>query len=478
MNQVRGETHRVAGQVIWHEWLALAVLVGVVVGLVGALGWESTQSAPSTPQRHLLAVSHWFDPIFFQYNLVLLAVTVLVVPFVALSYVHTMMRRKERRLHRELPEHRRGEIGERLRSRIAFSSYLGSVSLTMLIVLLGAAIILLFKPVPSPDQRGVDFSLGANFLMVGPFIDLLQTEPHAYYVHLMRSLTAFQFGFLGAYIYFIGMLVRAYFTLDLTPQTFVDGSFRMISSSVLALIISFVPWIHGTVDISSTSASTAAIQSARLADSQLAVSDRATPATTSQDKPSENASSSEPERSESGNQPPTQATWSVSLLPIVSFVFGFFPKWAMLGLQYTTLKVLRRFIPEQNTTDQYRALPLSLLAGMSYMHEARLEREGFDNIENFSTADPVSLAVSTGFTYPQLAQWISIAWLVTHLREDYPKFVQHTGITSRDELVLFLTRWDGSLAHAVDQLTKDASSSQAMKVKLTVLGTLLCPAKQ
>ncbi len=111
------------------------------------------------------------------------------------------------------------------------------------------------------------------------------------------------------------------------------------------------------------------------------------------------------------------------------------------------------------------------------MHEAKLEREGFDNIENFSTADPVSLAVSTGFTYPQLVEWISAAWLVKHLREDYPEFARRPGIVTRNELVLLLARWDGPLANAVDQLTQDPSCSQTMKVKLTVLGTLVCPGK-
>lgn len=477
MNQVRAEKHRVTGQVTWHEWVTLAVLVGVVVGLVGALGWESTHAAPLSPQRHLLAVSHWFDPVFFQYNLVLLAVAVLVTPFATLSYVHTMMRRKERRLNRELPEDRRGEIGERLKSRIAFSAYLGSVSLTMLIVLLGASIILLFKPVPSADLQGVDFSQGANVLMMGPFIELFHIEPHAFYIHLLRSLTAFQFGFLGAYIYFLGMLVRAYFTLDLTPQTFVDGAFRMISSSVLALVISFVPWIHGTVDSPAVPSSAATVSSIQPAERQPA-SDKPAPPATRQEKATGKSASSEPERTESGTGPHGQATWSLSLLPIVSFVFGFFPKWALLGLQHTTLSLWQRYGPGPIATEQYRALPLSQLAGMSYMHEVRLEREGFDNIENFSTADPVSLAVSTGFSYPQLAQWISAAWLVAHLREEYQEFVRHTGLTTRDELMVFLTRWDGSLENAVDQLTKDAPSSQTMKVKLTVLGTLLCPGKK
>ena len=61
---------------------------------------------------------------------------------------------------------------------------------------------------------------------------------------------------------------------------------------------------------------------------------------------------------------------------------------------------------------------------MSYTHELRLEREGFDNVENLSTADPVDLAVRTCFSYTQLKQWIDEAWLTTHLREDYPELVR------------------------------------------------------
>jgi hypothetical protein len=106
----------------------------------------------------------------------------------------------------------------------------------------------------------------------------------------------------------------------------------------------------------------------------------------------------------------------------------------------------------------------------------RLEREGFDNIENFSTADPVSLAVRTGFGYPHLALWVSEAWLATHLREDYPEFVRCTGVTSRDELQLFLSGWDVARGDAVEQLTKgmqDPATTQRMKAKLAALGTLL-----
>ena len=108
---------------------------------------------------------------------------------------------------------------------------------------------------------------------------------------------------------------------------------------------------------------------------------------------------------------------------------------------------MRSIVPD----DSYRALPLSMLAGMSYAHELRLEREGFDNIENLSNADAVDLAVRTCFSYGQLKQWIDQAWLAAHLREDYPDFVRRTGIASSDELRHFLIylrfrkgRWSGT----------------------------------
>lgn len=471
MDPIRNERHRVAGRMSWRDWLAFALLVGSVCTFAGMLGWESTRNPPEIAQHDFRAVAHWFDPVFFQYNLLMLVLAALVVPFVTLSYILTMTGRKERQLYHEIPEARRGEIRERLMSHNSFSAYLGSVLLTTTVVLLGASIILLFKPVPSADLRGVDFSLGANMLTMGPFIELFGSDPQAYYIHLTRNLTAFQFGFLGAYIYFIGALARAYFTLDLTPHTFVDGTIRMMGASVLALVISFLPWIHGSVKFATMTVPAATSPPARAADSQVFAPDNADTPAARQDKTSGNSTFSRLASPKVGEQPEAQPAWSLSLLPIVSFIFGFFPKWAMLALQRTTLRTIRNITP-----DNYRALPLSMLAGMSYAHELRLEREGFDNIENFSTADPVSLAVRTGFSYPQLAQWVSEAWLATHLREDYPEFVRCTGITSRDELQLFLSKWDTAHGDAVEQLTKgirDSATSQLMKVKLAALRALL-----
>jgi hypothetical protein len=163
---------------------------------------------------------------------------------------------------------------------------------------------------------------------------------------------------------------------------------------------------------------------------------------------------------------------SLSLLPVLSFFFGFYPKRAALAIERIVLKAMRS-IPG----DSYRALPLSMLAGMSYAHELRLEREGYDNVENLSNADAVDLAVRTCFTYKQLKQWIDQAWLAIHLREDYPEFVRRTGITSGEELRLFLIESDAAHRDTVAMLTAglsaDPMASESWKVRLTALKILL-----
>ena len=99
--------------------------------------------------RDFRAVAHWFDPVFFQYNLVMALLVVLVVPSLALAYTQAMASRKERRLYRDVPAERRGEVRRRMGRRAAFSTFRGSVWLTTIVVLLGVTILLLFKPVSS-----------------------------------------------------------------------------------------------------------------------------------------------------------------------------------------------------------------------------------------------------------------------------------------------------------------------------------------
>jgi len=329
-------------------------------------------------RAQLLQLEQWFDPLFFEYNVLLLLIAQLLVPAVTLMYVRRMKGEKERRLRRELPDAlwrlNEAEILWRLNGHFRLGSYFGSVALVSIVVTMGAAIILLLKPVvelpAGATAAGLDYTLGANFLLMGPFIG----EPPGSEVFRQRvllSLTAFQFGFLGGFVYFIGQLVRSYFMLDLTPHTYVESSVRMAAASLLALVISFA----------------------------LPVDSLCRPGTLCPFHP----------------------------LPVVAFALGYFPNRAILFIEKTAARLLAYKVTH------YAATPLSELQGMSLAHEVMLNREGFDNAENLSQADTIDLAIRTGFGYRQLSQWIGQAWLRLHFGEDFETFFRDTGITTRQE---------------------------------------------
>lgn len=456
---------------LWYDWLVFLIPAIFIV----TLGLESALGAKDAEYRDFRAVAHWFDPVFFQYNLVMTLLVVLVVPSLALSYTLTMANRKERRLQHEVPPERRGEIRRRMGRRASFGTYRGSVWLTTIVVMLGASILLLFKPVSSATGVGADFSLGANMLTMGPFAELYETNPDAYYSHFIRNQIAFQFGWLGAYVYFIGSVVRAYFTMDLTSHTFVDGAIRMIVASILALVLSFAFdfFLPGELEFGSTSATAHVHNSTESSPATESSPDAGALTATGEDVPGR--ASSGVQNARNGDSEGTVVTLpqNLSLLPIIAFFLGFYPKRAAMGIDRLVVKITRNIIPGNS----YRALPLSMLAGMSYSHELRLEREGFDNVENLSTADAVDLAIRTCFSYVQLKQWIDQAWLATHLREDYPEFVHRTGIASSKELELFLSTCDSAKVAGVEQLAAalaaDPAASASWKLRLTAIKILL-----
>jgi hypothetical protein len=246
----------------------------------------------------------------------------------------------------------------------------------------------------------------------------------------------------------------------------------MIVASILALVLSFAFDLF-LPDALETAPGSAAAHTGDSADSPSAPSTAAASTTAGDDEPGVtehgtiNASNGEPV----GVAVTLPA--NVSLLPIIAFFLGFYPKRAALGIERIVVKVTRNIIPGSS----YRALPLSMLAGMSYSHELRLEREGFDNVENLTHADAVDLAIRTCFSYAQLKQWIDQAWLASHLREDYPDFVRRTGITNSEELHHFFSTCDSIKVDGVEQLltalSVDPAVTPSWKLRLSTIKILL-----
>jgi hypothetical protein len=350
----------------------------------------------------------WFDSIFFAYNLLLFTVALLIPPLITYVYVRLMKGEKLRRLARDMPgavwDAHQDEVRLMTNKLFRWRTYLGSMTLLTLVLLLGASVMLFLKPVigvqGAVPSAGLDYSKGANMLMLGPYAAQV---PADYFNRLVISLAAFQYGFLGAYTHHIGQLARSYFTLDLTPHTYVDATVRIATGSLVALVLSFA-----------------------LFDPSLL----------------------------------TKSATEGTVLPLVAFFIGFFPSRGLLAVEKLATAAVK-VLPQS----QYQAEGLSMLPGMSYAHELRLGREGFDTVENLSHAAAVDLAVRTGFSYGQLEQWKGQSWLCAHLREDYESFIRRTAITSREELRAYRESWKpgASPAEAAAHL---ANGDKALEIKL------------
>jgi hypothetical protein len=355
-------------------WLSL--LSVLLMFTFSAWGFAETQDSPCLAESPVLAVLDWFDPIFFSYNVLLFVFAVLIVPSIMLGYINNGMKEeKRRRVKNTIPEaqwRENGTVIEKILARqFRRRNYWGSVLSLTVTITFGLSIILLLKPLQNQTQGcGVDYSKGANILLLGPYVMLFKVNDGEFYRHVIVSLTAFQFGFLGAYVYMISDLMRGYFTLDLTPQTFVANTIRLLTASLFALVLSFAcAHVSPALD---------------------------------------------------------------SFTPVISFFFGYFPDTALIYLSnLVTVKLPLK-------TEEYQATPLSRLPGISYAHLSRLRRDGYDNVENLAMAIPLELILHTGFSYLQVRQWVSQAWLFSHFGEDYAAFVKNTGITSADELVDYL----------------------------------------
>ncbi len=386
------------GSLIGYIWI-IALLFMSSVGQMGGL------------TVLLDEITSWMNPIFVQYNLILLGFVIMLTPLITYSYILGMKQEKIERLHAELPD----ELWQKHQQRISdlidrsfnLKNYLGSMSATTIVVMLGAAILLLLKPAPiDGSQPGIEYAQGANFLLLGPYMNLYVLGDPSYVTKLNNSILAFQFGFLGAFVHYLTHLVRSYFILDLTPGTFILSSMRMTSGAILALMVSFV-----IQDLNPVAGDTNVQQA----------------------------------------------------LPVISFFIGFFPS---RGMNWIINFVGR--VTGMVSTKDYFTNPISDLPGVNTGHELRLEREGFDNVQMLANADPVELSLRTGYAYGQLCTWIGQAKLAESLTCDYRQFVIHTGISETKELQAYIRAAGDQSLPLLDKATEHKISA-----KIEILITMM-----
>src|SRR6185437_12948649 len=82
-------------RLLTREQLARIALPVLMVGVALGLFAVSARDAQCGAYRGLMAAPEWFDPAFFQYNLLLALVAIVIVPLVTLIYARTMAQRKQ-----------------------------------------------------------------------------------------------------------------------------------------------------------------------------------------------------------------------------------------------------------------------------------------------------------------------------------------------------------------------------------------------
>ena len=423
--------------------IAVLTLTVVTCSLIAA-AWYAHPSL--RPDAALKSAVSWFDAQFVGYNLMLLLFAVLVPPLLAISYTSSMCEEKTRRMRRELgvlwPQNEKW-IGEYIDKQFRWRDYLLGVGAMSVVVAFGGIVLLLLKPVNSLDlasgmpKPGLDFGQGANLLLLGPYVERYGAGNYHMVVH---SLTAFAFGFLGAYVYSIGQLIRGYFTVDLSPSTFVSSAVRIIAASCTALVAAFALSIMFAEHEAAAAAGKAGFNLLG------ALGDF------------------------TGFHPTHEQM--VALLPVIGFFFGYFPNRALKTIQHIANRVLR-----SAEGRGYGSTGLNKVSGMNMSHAYRMEREGIDNMENLACSEPIEIALRTGFPYPQVKTWVGEARLRVHLGRHFIPFVERTGVRTYEQLCLLADGWDTAKRGPVydflaDTMRADGETKRRIASKLEAVVAL------
>lgn len=191
---------------------------------------------------------------------------------------------------------------------------------------------------------------------------------------LTPSATTLAYGFLGAYIFAIGSLVRQYVTDDLQQRYYASIVYRYLAIFVLSGLITF------------------------LFPDQL-----------DQDSPS-------------------------GAILSLAFTFGFFPSMGIRLIVRVGTNLMNS-ISRAKVKGFEEEHPLHLLQGPNAYHEDRLLLEGIENIQNLACVDIVDLMLKTRFSVEQLVDWIDQSLLYLHTGQEFLPFFRSKGIRTATDFI-------------------------------------------
>jgi hypothetical protein len=128
--------------------------------------------------------------------------------------------------------------------------------------------------------------------------------------------------------------------------------------------------------------------------------------------------------------------WGDADLLVLGFAIGVFPVVVWQIIRSLATRIFKVTLPNLRSR-----MPLDQIDGLTVWHEARLEEEDIENVQNMATADVVDLLVNTRLPAGRIVDWIDQAILITHIGSGaaYTQLSEH-GIRTASALLVTLQR--------------------------------------
>jgi hypothetical protein len=187
----------------------------------------------------------------------------------------------------------------------------------------------------------VTLAVAWTVILWNPVVVMTPIEPWA----------TLQFGFLGAYVFTLLMLVRRFYQSDLRPSAYATVVVRIVVVLVTLAVM------HQLLEATGP-----------------------------------------------------EATLSFATQYVIAFVVGFFPLVGLQALHRAAAKALHVLVPTM--APEY---PLDQLDGLNIWYEARLVEEGVEDMQNLTTVNFVDVMLHTRAPVARLIDWLDQAYLLIHL---------------------------------------------------------------
>ncbi|MFB0534443.1 MAG: hypothetical protein ACETWR_05630 [Anaerolineae bacterium] len=134
---------------------------------------------------------------------------------------------------------------------------------------------------------------------------------------------------------------------------------------------------------------------------------------------------------------------NMATVSIVAFFIGFFPEQGLNWIAATAKKALgqRGGIAKETR--------LSEIEGLSIWHQGRLKQEGIENVQNLATADVPALVIGTPFPVNQIVDWVDQAILLAYASQEQFEALEKAGVLRASD-VLTTTSDDEGLNDLAD----------------------------